>query len=323
MRKPEIEAWVYRAVDRVKSGQQLEDALLEAKAQWIEPQKAARRIAGHCNAARGSPVLWLFGLDETRGVVGVPPQNLANWWPAVAKEFEGPTPLSHDLVVEADGKAMVALLFDTDQPPYVVKSRVGAEREVPWREGTGIISARHEHLIRMLVPRSALPHIDLVEGSLSMLAAGAIAPTGADGPGWKLVLHLYVTPRADHDVTLPNHLCRVSWRTDAMPTPVESRYPTFGVFHRGYRSPTLPPPVNVHCSQTEAIFKGPGMFTLTVERVAADPALPRGGQAHVRTTFGTPGGEHEVIVEATMQYAGQRTDELASWEVLSHGIRVG
>src|SRR5687768_8869769 len=106
MRKHQIEAWAYRALDRVKSGQQLEDAFLEAKAEWIPPQKAARRIAGHCNAARGSPVLWLFGLDEERGVTGVRRQDLADWWPNVMAEFHGPAPMPHDVVVETDDKVL-------------------------------------------------------------------------------------------------------------------------------------------------------------------------------------------------------------------------
>jgi hypothetical protein len=65
MRPIEIEAWVLRVVDQVKKGQPNEDRRVELKAEWIEPpEKAARQIAGHANAARGSNILWIIGLDE-------------------------------------------------------------------------------------------------------------------------------------------------------------------------------------------------------------------------------------------------------------------
>ena len=136
--------------------------------------------------------LWLFGLDEKRGVVGVPTQNLANWWPGVRKEFDGAAPVPQDVVVEADGQSLVALLSEPDQPPYVVKNRTGgaATLEVPWREGTAVISARHEHLIRMLSPLVATPTIDLVQASLIIRPNSGLAPSGGSGPGWELTLHL-------------------------------------------------------------------------------------------------------------------------------------
>ena len=45
------------------------------------PALAARKIAGHANAARGEPILWIIGLDEDdHQVTGASDVELADWW---------------------------------------------------------------------------------------------------------------------------------------------------------------------------------------------------------------------------------------------------
>jgi hypothetical protein len=62
MRLAEVEAWALRIIDGVRSGVRQEDTRVELKGEWIaDRQKLARQLAGSCNAARGSEVLWLFG----------------------------------------------------------------------------------------------------------------------------------------------------------------------------------------------------------------------------------------------------------------------
>ena len=63
MNSRQIESWALRVIDCVKRGQPNEDFLVELKRDWIDEAKAARRIAGHANAARGENILWLIGFD--------------------------------------------------------------------------------------------------------------------------------------------------------------------------------------------------------------------------------------------------------------------
>ena len=63
MRRHEIEDWALRIIEQVESGQPNEDYRVELKAQWPDTREAARRIAGHANAAHGEPILWLIGVD--------------------------------------------------------------------------------------------------------------------------------------------------------------------------------------------------------------------------------------------------------------------
>jgi hypothetical protein len=67
----EIEAWTLRVVDQVRRQVSIEDARVEPKSDWLDPKRAARRLAGHANAARGATILWIIGLDEANGVVGI------------------------------------------------------------------------------------------------------------------------------------------------------------------------------------------------------------------------------------------------------------
>jgi hypothetical protein len=160
VRTPEIEAWALRAIERVEKHQPVEDDGVELKAGWIDPGKTARRIAGHANQRRGEPILWVIGVDEKQGTVpGASPNDMANWWPQVSSQFQGPTPRLQHVVVSWKGTTTVALYFQTDQVPYVVKNPAyGAtkgdpvELEVPWRDGTRIRSADHSDLILLLSP---------------------------------------------------------------------------------------------------------------------------------------------------------------------------
>lgn len=83
-------------MDQIRRGRVPEDARVELKAEWPgDHAKVARRTAGHTNAALGEPVLWVIGLDEGRGVVGVPAVDTAVWLAGVMAHFDGdPGPLS-------------------------------------------------------------------------------------------------------------------------------------------------------------------------------------------------------------------------------------
>ncbi len=70
MRPADLEAWVLQLIELLDRGARVEDARVELKADWPEPARAARRIAGHANAAHGDPILWVIGVDEHR--LGLP-----------------------------------------------------------------------------------------------------------------------------------------------------------------------------------------------------------------------------------------------------------
>jgi hypothetical protein len=48
-----VEAWALGIVSRVKSSQKVEDSRVELKREWPVPEKGARRLAAHANAALG------------------------------------------------------------------------------------------------------------------------------------------------------------------------------------------------------------------------------------------------------------------------------
>src|SRR5262249_13355413 len=142
MKPIEIEAWALRVLEMVESRQRVEDSAVELKADWLEPAKAARRLAGHANAARGERILWLVGVDEDQGIVGARNEELSKWFPSVSSHFDAVTPALRDLQVHYKNKVITALSFDTARAPYLVKNpNFGklagecAQWEVPWREG--------------------------------------------------------------------------------------------------------------------------------------------------------------------------------------------
>lgn len=171
----DLEAFALRELDRVVKGQRVEDSTVELKREWpTDHFKAARRIAGHCNAAPDSAVVWIFGRGEDGSASDQPTPETHEWIAQVGKYFDGVAPrlLTDARFLHKDSPA-TALLLDTRQRPYVVrvpchKPNAGTARlEVPWREGTAIRSARREDLVRMLLPAARIPRFELIEGQLS------------------------------------------------------------------------------------------------------------------------------------------------------------
>jgi len=208
MKASDIESWALAVIDRVEKGQPIEDARVEAKADWIDPQPMARRIAGHANAARGEPVLWLIGVDEKGACApGASPRDAADWWPQVKACFDRVFPQMTDVGVPHGGGTVVALLFETDRAPFVVKNPDGGKIgfEVPWREGTSVRSARREDLMRILVPAATVPDAEVLRAELrhhdhSISASQLLHDAAID-------VRLYVHPRSGRCIFVPFHRC--------------------------------------------------------------------------------------------------------------------
>lgn len=157
MTHQELELWTREIVEAVLANQRIEDSRVELKSSWPEPRKAADRLAAHANAARGTPILWLIGVDEKNcRLTNADPVELANWYKSVESYFDGFAPrLPIDANVRFDGNTVVVLNFETHQgAPFVVEGTKGSYPEfiVPWREGTGLRAASRAQLLTILVP---------------------------------------------------------------------------------------------------------------------------------------------------------------------------
>jgi hypothetical protein len=214
LRPVEIEEWVLRVVDQLRRGTRVEDARVELKSEWLDPKRAARRIAGHANAARGSTILWIIGIDdEDAEIVGVASSEFLEWWEQVRAEFNELAPSVIDLVVPLEDKDVVALAFDTSRVPLVVKNSVygikgggSVSLEVPWREGTSTRSATRADLIALLVPTLTIPQFHVLSGSLKAEKARA----RGRGLQWTLQLDVYIDSVIGSPVVIPDYQCRCS-----------------------------------------------------------------------------------------------------------------
>lgn len=273
MRQNELEEWVLRIADRVNTKQPIEDSRVELKSDWIDPIKAARRIAGHANAAHGEDILWVIGIDEDNGVVGASKQEQHEWLKKVENSFDDICPelRIEPLVVSVDAKSVVAFLFSTSRAPYVVSnpaygSQGGGpvEREIPWRSATGIRSAKRSDLIRLLGPVERRPKIEIVSGFLQVSETGATQTNNAGSVfESRLYMDIYVTYRAAGDLVIPFHRCHgsISLLNSGERSELNSiqlQRSRRGVHMQDSRDPTP----NVSISPQDVIIKGPGMVQI-------------------------------------------------------------
>lgn len=211
MTSQEIEVWALQIIDRVEKNQPIEDSRVELKADWAnkDPHKTARQIAGHANAAMGDNILWLLGLDETRGAIGLDNDvESSNWHSSIKKHFQevAPTPLK-SINIPYQNKTIYAILFETNRAPYLITNPKGGkiEYEVPWRELNSIRTARRHDLLKILVPKSKLPNIEIL----------GIRPRNVKHPKadtFSCRFNLYITPQEGNPVVFPLHKCSTHYK---------------------------------------------------------------------------------------------------------------
>lgn len=317
MRSVEIENWALTVIEQVKRHQPIEDSRVEIKADWIDVAKAARRIAGHANAARGEPVLWLIGVDEDSGVAGATRNEIAEWWKQVASQFDGEAPSLVDVNIPVDNTTVVALLFETDRAPYVVKNPSGGtiSFEVPWREGTALRTATRSDLIRLLVPIMHLPKVEVLGGELNCFQEESYLYC-------KLVaLRLYVEPAIGEGIVFPYHRCEALFEISNLVP--RTPFTDLRIFPPA-RQPGLlgyfagPNSVSVDNTDHEVIVRGPGRVDVTGERKLRSQetrqltvAAFKGSSVRIEVKLVPSYGEYPVSISAEIDWREPNRQEFS------------
>ncbi len=265
----ELEAWALRVLDSVRARGHNEDSRVELKRDWPgDAARAARRIAGQANAARGDDILWLIGVDESNGLVGASAADTASWWRAVASHFDETPPLLQDQVVHVEGRSIVALLFDTALAPFVVKNSSHGqpgggpvEREVPWRDGTSVRSARRSDLVRLLVPR-------LNEPEFEVLAAWVHPSFTPSTPRvhWSANVRVYSHGQPGESLTIPDHQVSMVLRLPGRELPLTPRVQAQEGSAGGIRPRSAAPESVARTIRTgvdQVLIEGPGPLTFS------------------------------------------------------------
>lgn len=320
MKAHQIESWALSVIDRVKAGQPNEDSRVELKSEWIPPEKAARRIAGHANAARGAPILWLIGVDEEKGVVGARHEDLADWYPKVQAQFDGLAPELADYNIPVDGKTVVALLFETERAPFVVKNPFFGKGgggpvalEVPWREGTRIRSATRADLLRLLSPLQALPDFEVLSGTL---VAKRETSGGESVLHWQLSLELYVQTASEDRVVIPFHRCRVIFQVSATVGQMVFSYvhlypPRLPSLGRGSKLLSK----TIDGTADEILIFGPGKCSLMARLVTPVVKESVASEAQVSVSLLPTNTEQSVPISVTLYCRSPEAGEAYRWSV--------
>ena len=320
MRPVEIENWALNVIHQVDDGQPNEDSRVELKAEWIDTYKAARQMAGHANAARGDPILWLVGVDQQSGPVGVDHKELAEWLSQVSSHFEGASPQVIDINIPHQGKTVVALFMETDRAPFVVENPEFGDRsgvviacEVPWREGTTTRTATRSDLIRLLVPRLALPEMEIIDAKLVL--------SKHDKYRWYLEMQLYAVPNIDASIVIPFHRCQV--RVELVPPGIDIDLssvrivppykPVSGPIGAGWE----PDSVTAAHTNNELLLGGPSRVDLSAECWSDEvPVSLEGSSAHVVARLAPAHTDQKLTIARTLRW--KPSDErgaLGQWKL--------
>jgi hypothetical protein len=297
MTPSEIERWALRVVEQVKSGQPNEDARVELKTEWpADAYKAARQIAAHANPAGGEPILWVIGVDQKGVVVGADHNELSKWHKQVESHFDELAPGVTDVNVPIDGKTIVALLFDTERRPFVIRSLNSGPvtYEVPWRGATSNRSAKRAELVRLLGSSPRLPKWEVVNGTLNVEWTERPRVLG-NKHRWTLNLKLYVEPDGNARISVPFHRCGGILTLAELGSTPRLWNIRLAPYEQGS--------VNLRGSNTDLVIDGPGMVRLEAEAESAYggemPHIP----AHLSVELPVAGGGYPVTVQAVFTFS--------------------
>jgi hypothetical protein len=310
MRKHEIENWVLRVVDQVKAGQPNEDSRVELKTDWLKPDKAAWQIAGHANAARGDLILWLIGVDEKgQTVVGANHIELSSWYPAVKSKFDqGIAPiLIIDLNVPVEDKTVVALLFETDRAPFVIKNPEGGQitYAVPLRRGNKTLCADRSDLLRLLSPIQKLPEVEFLGCKLVIEPSKSYSSrlgTVNYGSPWKLnvFLDLYIFPNGNDKVVFPWHRCKCLVELPTIIPPLELKLSHF----KPPSWSTVSASSSIKVSDSEVIVTDPGKLTLLASKSLSEKYASSRENIEINLSLGVIAADSPVLIRTSTSYPG-------------------
>lgn len=304
MKIHQIESWALDVIGCVETNRPIEDFRVELKSVWIPPEKAARRIAGHANAARGAPILWLIGVDKEDGIVGAEYEDLADWYGRVQSYFDGLAPRLADCNVPVkEDRTIVALLFETDRVPFVVKNPVFGKKgsgpvalEVPWREGTSTRSATRADLLRLLSPLQALPSFEVIGATLSVDSAGK------ERLRWLLKIVLYTSAPVGDVIIILFHRCEVACEILATGERLVfeeiSLVPPYSTDRAGRSWTSLSKTIDF--TKDEILIRGPGKCYLRAH--LNTPTIPVIASSEVQTaaSLNPTDTDHSVPLAATL-----------------------
>lgn len=209
-----------------------------------------------------------------------------------------------DVNVSVEGKTLVALLFDTERRPFVIKSlNSGAvSNEVPWRGSSPTRSAKRSELVGLLdsVPRQ--PRWEAVNGMLTVERTDKPRVLG-NKRRWLLRLRLYVEPEGNDPVNVPFHRCAsILTLKELGSTPY-----LFGFLLSPYDRDTA----TLKGSSTDLVVAGPGMVMLEAQAESAyDGEMPH-VPVHLTLELPVSGGGYPTTVQVVFNYS----DAHKRWEV--------
>jgi hypothetical protein len=321
MRDTDLEDWARSVVKRIRSGFRIEDDRVEVKREWPEPQEAARKVAGHCNAAGAEYVLWVIGIDEKKGTLHSSKVEPANWFAGFRSCFEGVSPEYKLVHVPLDEGQVTAISFATEHAPFIVKHK-GGILEVPWREATAIRSARREELLRLLSKITVRPEVDLLSGSLLVEWRET---DGKPSPQWTLGLDVYLKPASRSPAVIPFHDCTGTLTVEGIGEVVDGRVSAWR--NEGLASRAVEPTAsNVRVTHSDIVIEGPGYVGL-VAYWSTGGVVPPNVRPKVRLVLPVVGARRPLTME--LFFSPQPTDlsrrgaQALDWSVDVSSSRVG
>jgi len=103
-----------------------------------------------------------------------------------------------EIRIHYEGSQLLALCFETDRAPFMVKNPTGLgpiQFEIPWRDGTATRSAKRRELLSILMPRLEMPTAEVLSGKIAVTS----------NTSTNILIKVYISYTGKGELVFPHH----------------------------------------------------------------------------------------------------------------------
>jgi len=304
VRSTEIEFWALSNLEQTPAASNTANReRYRLFSKWPSPTSAlARRLAGEANAARGLPLLWLFGGDPPHDKLT---SAFDDWSTRLLANFDGLGPEMKAVPVQHAGHLWTAIAIETTRLPFVIMH--SKKREVPWWEAGEVRSATRSQLLRLLVPASRLPVFEIIEAEFLFYQNIDPSNSRRNPYRWALDSTIFLVPNPGDRVVINAPRCSASACFPGQGPRTRSAELNFSSDSRSSR---------VRVIDQALVSESVGSFFLQAYGLSGEGDLPTDQPAELVLEFAITGHEQNAVISLPIPTAPTReSNQLGRWRL--------
>ena len=136
---------------------------------------------------------------------------------------------------------------------------------MPWRDGTAVRSSTRNDLVRLLLPTTSLPEIEVLGGYGGLTVVLDYPSKQPKGVRISFTVNMYMVPRSIDNVVIPFHRCSLEVRGAGEPNHLDNFKVSLRRPYSHLSRGSKPDSLTMETTSYELIAQGPGRCSVEAE----------------------------------------------------------